>query len=366
LEGALELFFTVAFTAELLVRMLVGSTFWAGSEWQWNLVDFGLVLASLVETVIKASGFEMNYFRLLRVLRMLRSTRIFRLVRFFRTLRLMLLSVLNSVLPLLWALAFLILMIFVFSVILVQGVASHIRDAPIGDEGVGHMIAYFDSLPMTLLTLFMAVSGGISWWDAATPLLDISVVYVLVFAFYVSVMVLGVLNIVTGIFVNDAVEMAQMDRDLLSQTEIQRKNGLFGELRALFAELDQDNSGTLTFDEFENCMQQLETQAYLQGLGLDVSNVKGVFALLDVDGSEELEIEEFVMGCMHFKGLAKTVDMATLIRENKRIMKRWVLASNGTAQRLAQLEVGVREVLSHFRANDALIRNMMAGQIVGG
>ena len=90
---------------------------------------------------------------------------------------------------------------------------------------------------------------------------------------------------------------------------------------------------------------------------LDVSDVIGFFEALDVDGtvcvrdsatakhspvasncvhfcvhlkfrylchlrSEELEIDEFVMGCMHLRGEAKTVDMVTLMRENKRMMKK--------------------------------------------
>lgn len=161
-------------------------------------------------------------------------------------------------------------------------------------------------------------------------------------------MVLVVLNIITGIFVNDAVEMAAMDRDLMSQTEMQKTTSLFAELQALFLEVDLNKSGTLTIEEFEQCMSRLETQAFLSALGLDVSDAAGIFALLDVDGNEELEVEEFVMGCMHIKGVANTVDMQMLMRENKRQMKKWTKVQHRTGQQLAHLEARVMEVLAHF------------------
>merc|ERR1712048_62494 len=100
--------------------------FFFGPEWSWNLLDTFLVLTSLADAVLTVAGFEMTYVRLLRLLRMTRTTRVIRLLRFFRTLRMMLLSALNSVVPLLWAMLFLMLMIFVFAVVLLQGTAVYV------------------------------------------------------------------------------------------------------------------------------------------------------------------------------------------------------------------------------------------------
>merc|ERR1712048_983101 len=114
--------FSAAFAVELVVRLLaLEGSFFFGPEWSWNMLDLILVISSLLDTVLTVAGFEMTYIRLLRLLRMTRTTRGIRLLRFFRTLRLMLLSALNSVVPLLWAMLFLILMIFVFAVVLLQG-----------------------------------------------------------------------------------------------------------------------------------------------------------------------------------------------------------------------------------------------------
>mmetsp|Transcript_118861 Transcript_118861/g.222189 ORF Transcript_118861/g.222189 Transcript_118861/m.222189 type:complete len:91 (-) Transcript_118861:130-402(-) len=47
----------------------------------------------------------------------------------------------------------------------------------------------------------------------------------------------------------------------------------------------------------------------------------GLFKLLDIDGSGAVGIEEFVIGCMRLKGSAKSIDLATLMYENKRMVE---------------------------------------------
>lgn len=45
---------------------------------------------------------------------------------------------------------------------------------------------YFSSVPRTMLTLFMSITGGVSWEDVIHPLLSMSVVWVLFFLFYAA------------------------------------------------------------------------------------------------------------------------------------------------------------------------------------
>merc|ERR1712226_461394 len=83
-----------------------------------------------------------------------------------------------------------------------------------------------------------------------------------------------------------------------------------------------DQSGRLTLHELEACSLMPEVTALCNALELDVSDATRFFKLLDVDNSGELEIDEFVMGCMNLRG-GKTVSMETLLNENKRMMKKW-------------------------------------------
>merc|ERR1712048_1361977 len=187
----------------------------------------------------------------------------------------------------------------------------------------------------------MIVTGGVNWEQPIRPLMEISVGYGFVITLYVAVMVLVVLNIVTGIFVNDAVEMAQLDRDLASQAEMERTRAVLKELQKLFTELDENQSGGITKDEFEARMQNNETRHFFSALGLDVSNANEVFNLMDVDGGGELEIDEFVIGCMQLKGGAKAVDMESLMRENRRLMKRWNKDTQSLRHQVSRLEAAL-------------------------
>ena len=60
---------------------------------------------------------------------------------------------------------------------------------------------------------------------------------------YVAVMFLALLNVVTGIFVNDAVEMAHMDRDIVMRFESDKRQQYVDGLRDFFHELDRNGNG---------------------------------------------------------------------------------------------------------------------------
>jgi len=54
-------------------------------------------------------------------------------------------------------------------------------------------------------------------------------------------------------------------------------------------------------------------------LGLDVSEARGLFQLLDIDDDQEVSIEELVHGITRLKGGAKGLDLATVMFENKKV-----------------------------------------------
>lgn len=54
-------------------------------------------------------------------------------------------------------------------------------------------------------------------------MLNIHPVYGVLFVLYISVMILSLLNIMTGICVNNALDMVQVDRDLMLKLEMDRR-----------------------------------------------------------------------------------------------------------------------------------------------
>jgi len=344
----MDIAFNSLFAVELLVRM-------AAEEFQfvfcedvgWNLFDTFVVVTSLVDTFSSQCGFTLSYVRVLRVMRLTKTLRVIRLLlfaSFVRHLRLMLLAIMECAVPLLWAVVLLFFLMFVFSVIFMQGVTNFIREAGPNDLIVERLLESFNGLTMTLLTLFMSISGGVSWGEVVQLLLEISDLYGVLFVLYVATMVLALLNIVTGIFVNEAVAMAQMDQALMREQEMDRQAKTLQYLKKLFAEIDMDDNGTVTLDEFHS-VDQDHVKIILSVLGLQITDAIALFKILDVDGSKEVEIDEFVMGCMRLKGSTQTqVDIITSLDGLTRSVRRSCQRQRKSDTRLHAMEQHLQDL----------------------
>ena len=62
------------------------------------------------------------------------------------------------------------------------------------EDGVLHR--YWSSIFESMLTLFMAISGGLSWGEALDPLKSFSLIAVACMVFYVLIAVFAVMNVV--------------------------------------------------------------------------------------------------------------------------------------------------------------------------
>ena len=60
-------------------------------------------------------------------------------------------------------------------------------------------------------------------------------------------------------------------------------------------------------------------QESFKAINVDVSEAKGFFQLLDVDGGGSLDPEEVVSGCLRLRGQAKAIELSLLMQENRRI-----------------------------------------------
>merc|ERR1740129_2579005 len=168
------------------------------------------------------------------------------------------------------------------------------------------------------MVLFMSISGGMDWDEILWLLADLSVVYAAFYCFYVAFVVFGVLNVVTAVFVDNAWQIAQMDRDLVVQEQTKKKEAYMKELKNLFMEADIDESGSLSWEEFEEHLQDNRVQAYLSTMELDVTEAHSLFKLLDLHNQNKVHIDDFVNGCMRLKGGAKSIDVCTLLYENRK------------------------------------------------
>jgi len=340
-----DLLFNITFLAELILRMVcLEGRFCVGPDWRWNFFDVVIVMLSFGEIALESVGFNPGFMRLLRVVRVVRSIRMLRIMRFtglIRKLRVMTMAIVNCSMMLMWAVLILMIFIFLFSVVFLSAAAQYVSDAMSDDSYVEDMRVFFGSLLMTMITLFMAVAGGVDWWEVLRLLLQISPIYALMFIFFVIITVLAVLNVINAIFVNDAMESTRKDPDMRMQDELYETKFVMEKLQAIFWAIQKDGNNDITIKEFVKEVERDDVKMQFALLGMHFTDGHTFFKLLDVDENGSLAIDEFVMGCVRLKGGALLIDSNVKIQETKALVTHTARANRKALMAIAS---GVREL----------------------
>jgi len=255
----------------------------------------------------------------------LRIVRVCRVFRFFTELSQLALMIIDSVKSLVWALIMLFIVIYVFAIFFIHGVTERLRSGRTmtpAEQEQDIIRRHFGSLLQTLQTLFQSMLNGISWYSLTDSLAEIHPAWCILFLFYIAFSMLAVLNIITGVFVDNAVETARTQRDFLVQKEMELKEKWCQEMRALFTEMDTDGSGTVCLSEVKDFFNDERVRSYFIALGLDTQDAERLFLLLDEDDSGEIGVDMFLNGCLRLKGGARSIDVYQLLQDYRRLNDR--------------------------------------------
>jgi len=299
--------FIVAYVVEMVLRLLAyRQLFFCGSAWKWNAFDSVLVLSAISETAI--SRVDLGSLRIMR------------------DLRLMVCSITQSLGSLSWALLLLLIIMYLFGVIFMQGVILHLRGEGEAEADGGFVRegarTWFSSIFGTMYSLLAGITGGVDWTEVVKPLEEISVAYQILYVFYTVFVVIGVLNVLTGIFVERANELSGLDRDLVIQSQLKRNETFLDEMKRIFEEADEDGSGTISWEEFRHYLENDRVKAYLATQQLDAFDARTLFDILNEGKEEELSIETFIVGCQRLRGIARSVELVAVLQETRAINRR--------------------------------------------
>eukprot|EP00929_Paragymnodinium_shiwhaense_P012516 TRINITY_DN11978_c0_g5_i1.p1 TRINITY_DN11978_c0_g5~~TRINITY_DN11978_c0_g5_i1.p1 ORF type:complete len:650 (-),score=79.70 TRINITY_DN11978_c0_g5_i1:294-2243(-) len=312
--------FTLFFVCELLLRMCGGLHRFFGTCNTWNYFDFFIVALTVVEEFVQeaASLSNTRMVRLLRLTRTVKVLRIARIVRLVGALRTLVNSLVGTIKQVFWAFFLIACIIFTFAVLFGQMVANA-RTPETAQESA--LMTYWGTLVRCVYTLYMSVSGGISWMDAAEPLKDLGTPVVLGFLLYVALIQWVVLNVITACFCESAAEAARKDVSLAVQTYRADRDHFLQRCKAIFKSIDKDGSGKVQAHEMTPYLDTEPARALFAALDIDLHDVHGVFELLDEDGDACIDLEEFMWGCMQLRGGARALGIAQIQSQNRHLSR---------------------------------------------
>eukprot|EP00439_Symbiodinium_sp_Y106_P023569 s150_g2.t2 len=366
LDG-LQHLFAVTFTAELAVRWMAEGRYflWRSPNVVWNWLDTFLVVTSLVEisgeiSVAISGGSQaaadlssignMRVIRIVRISRLLRVLRIVRVLRFVRSLRNLVSSIAMTFRSLAWSVILLVIIIYMFGVLLTDGVTEFLNN----EEGIDTMLErdlrmYFGSVHGAMHTLFRSIANGISWDVVVRPLVKASWFWGYVYSLYIVFTLFAVLNVITAVFCQSTLEGAARDKELLAESHMLNKERYYLLVEDLFKNLQSDESGKVTLEDFQDHFNDVEVRAFFHGLDLEPSDAWVLFSLLDDDGSGDIDAEEFVEGLLRLKGPARAIDLAAIGRDCKSCVKR----VHQTAKQMKRLEGLLSSLLRIYASGQA-------------
>eukprot|EP00928_Gymnodinium_smaydae_P074391 TRINITY_DN5744_c0_g2_i2.p1 TRINITY_DN5744_c0_g2~~TRINITY_DN5744_c0_g2_i2.p1 ORF type:complete len:560 (-),score=78.35 TRINITY_DN5744_c0_g2_i2:157-1836(-) len=326
--------FGALFVIELVARLCAFgcSMFIRGADRSWNCFDafvVGLSSMDLIRELVFSSDStllaDITLLRIIRVTRVARVLRVIRVMKFFRELRVLVSAIFSTLKTAVWALALVVLTMYIFGVGLAQMTADYLNEQPAAEVNkvlFEQLLRYYGSLPMAIHTLFMAICGGIDWEIAFNPLMLINPLANVLFLCYITFSYFCLTNVIIGIFCQNAVEAFERDRDKVIEAQMNEKHRFVNILATLFASAAGSSEGTLSFEQFTTLCKDREMIALLGGLDVEVRDAITLFKMVDDDCTGEVDLDEFVTGCIALRGGAKAFHLERAYVETKKLTKR--------------------------------------------
>lgn len=318
LEG-LELFFCTAFFLELVLRLAVfRCSFFTGADQGWNLFDFFIVSLQVLETVINAVVRGANvHIPFLQLIRLLRIARIMRLGRVLHTViefRSMVSSILSSLKPLFWAMVLFSILLYSFAVGFTHIVTQWRKNVaegiitPRSAEDKALLDLNFGSLSFAFLKLWECITDGVEWKDVAEPMVrEISPITGFVFSAYIAFSTMAMMSVVTAIFVHNAKYSTKADQDTFLSRHV--------------STIFPPESGEITWEDFQKKIETDEMKALFQSVDVDLSKpsqARGLFKLLDSEGTGKISPLKLQDGWKSIRGPAKALNLSLIARDMNR------------------------------------------------
>merc|ERR1712060_326211 len=110
-------------------------------------------------------------------------------------------------------------------------------------------------------------------------------------------------------------------------------------LKEWFNSIDENGDGMITYDQFARSANDPDVLAFAESLEIELFDLKQFFNVLSANNKRPVNLENFVIGCIKLKGMAKSMDLMDLMYAQKQ-------ATEEQRRQAQHLEQYVKDALS--------------------
>lgn len=262
--------------------------------------------------------YQVALMRIVRVVQIVYEFRILQKAQGFRELRLMANSIAGSSSTTIWSFCILGFACGSLGILFTEASLYYcIEQEALGAASTAQLRGLFGTPYLSSLTLYEAMSGGKDWGEVMDVLASLGWKYQCFFLAFQAVSFVVLLNTITAVFVESALQRSKMDQDYMVHTAMMAEKEFLITMQGLFHRMDHRSTGLIDRAELQEQLKDREIGAYFDSLGIDSSQSANLFHLLDNNDSGHIDEKEFMFGCIRLKGEARSLDLAVLHQEVK-------------------------------------------------
>jgi len=300
-----EHYFTLLFVVEFVIRILAYSWAWCFSV--MNMFDIFLIWFTgvIVMWILSPAGVDVTSVRRLGALRILRLARICRTLRImpmFKDLWMLVQGILTCSSLLVWVILIGACVHYTFAVAVLELVAKDPKfedDEPVQD--------LFGTLARSMFTLFQIFTFD-SWSSKVRPIVQKDPKSLIVFFVFMGLAGIVLSELMTAIVIRNSFDAAAGDTEAILRGKQIRDHKIRTELQQMFTDLDEDNSGYLSIEEFMDCMDDFAFVRKMKMLDIDLEELPDIYEIID-DGDGQVVQDEFIGGMIRMQGPAMSGEM---------------------------------------------------------
>jgi hypothetical protein len=353
-----EWFFQIFYSVELILKLIVHRQyFFCNGSWKANWFDMFLVAVGWVGMMsTDGGGMSASFLRVVRLAKLGRTMRAVRVMSELKHLRAFLICLQGSFMSFFWSLVVLLVVLIIFSLFMVQILAGHVANGGAVSDNLSLM---YGTTIASIVTLFRAATGGDDWGLQYEVISETGPMGSVVFFVFIAFTQLALINIITGIFVEAAMQTLRPDKEAIVVEQLRIEKEHIEELERMCNNFDTDGNGMISRQEFEIGLSRGRIPRLLMLLGLSKHHVVEFFSAMEEEG--EVDISTFVRGCMQLKGAATNFDVQMVHAELRSIWNRQEKYMVEMGTQIGYIQDQQHEVVDRLEAHGEDTGNVLPG-----